>query len=30
MKIISYNVPYFANDFEMFDPWIALMFLIGL
>ena len=30
MRIISYNVSYFASDFEMFDPWTALMFLIRL
>ena len=30
MKMIDYNISYFANEFEMFDPWTALMFLIGL
>ena len=30
MKMIDYNVSYFASEFEIFDPWTALMFLIGL
>ena len=30
MKMIDYNISYFASEFEMFDPWTALMFLIGL
>ena len=30
MKMIDYNISYFASNFEMFDPWTALMFLIGL
>ena len=30
MKIISYNISYFASELEIFDPWTALMFLIGL
>ena len=29
MKMIDYNISYFASEFEMFDPWTALMFLIG-
>ena len=30
MKLIEYNIFYFASEFEIFDPWTALMFLIGL
>ena len=30
MKMVDYNISYFASEFEMFDPWTALMFLIGL
>ena len=30
MKIISYNMSYFASELEIFDPWTTLMFLIGL
>ena len=30
MKMIDYNISYFASEFEMFDPWTALIFLIGL
>ena len=30
MNIISYNISYFASELEIFDPWTALMFLIGL
>ena len=30
MKMIDYNISYFASEFEMFDPWTTLMFLIGL
>ena len=30
MKMIDFNISYFASEFEMFDPWTALMFLIGL
>ena len=30
MKMIYYNISYFASEFEIFDPWTALMFLIGL
>ena len=30
MKKIDYNISYFASEFEMFDPWTALMFPIGL
>ena len=30
MKMIDYNISYFASEFEIFDPWTALMFLIGL
>ena len=30
MKMIDYSISYFASKFEMFDPWTALMFLIGL
>ena len=30
MKMIDYNILYFASEFEIFDTWIALMFLIGL
>ena len=30
MKIISYNIFYFASELEIFDQWTALMFLIGL
>ena len=30
MKMIDYNISYFVSEFEIFDPWIALMFLIGL
>ena len=29
MEIISYNISYFASELEIFDPWNALMFLIG-
>ena len=28
--MIDYNISYFVNEFEIFDPWTALMFLIGL
>ena len=30
MKMIDYNISYFASEFEIFDLWTALMFLIGL
>ena len=30
MKIINYNISYFASELEVFDPWTTLMFLIGL
>ena len=30
MKMIDYNISYFVSEFEMFDPWAALMFLIRL
>ena len=30
MKMIDYNISYFASEFEMFDPWTALMFFIRL
>ena len=30
MEMISYNISYFASELEIFDQWIALMFLIGL
>ena len=30
MKMIDYNISYFASEFEIFDPRTALMFLIGL
>ena len=30
MKMIDYNISYFASEFEIFNPWTALMFLIGL
>ena len=30
MKMIDYHISYFASEFEIFDPWTALMFLIGL
>ena len=30
MKIIIYNIFYFASELEIFDPWTALMFLIAL
>ena len=30
MKRIDYNIFYFASEFEIFDLWTALMFLIGL
>ena len=30
MKMIDYNIFYFASEFEIFDLWTALMFLIGL
>ena len=30
MKMIYYNISYFTSEFEIFDPWTALMFLIGL
>ena len=30
MKMIYYNISYFASEIEIFDPWISLMFLIGL
>ena len=30
IKMIDYNISYFASEFEIFDPWTALMFLIGL
>ena len=30
MKMIDYNISYFASEFEIFDPLTALMFLIGL
>ena len=30
MKMIDYNISYFASEFEIFDPGTALMFLIGL
>ena len=30
MKMIDYNISYFASEFEIFDQWTALMFLIGL
>ena len=30
MKMIDYNISYFASEFEIFDPMIALMFLIRL
>ena len=30
MKIIGYNISYFASELEIFDPWTTLMFLIGL
>ena len=30
MKMIDYNISYFASEFEIFDPWTALMFFIGL
>ena len=29
-EMIDYNISYFASEFEIFDPWTALMFLIGL
>ena len=30
MKMIYYNISYFASEFEIFDTWTVLMFLIGL
>ena len=30
MKMIDYNISYFASEFEIFDPWTTLMFLIRL
>ena len=30
MKMIYYNISYFASEFEILDPGTALMFLIGL
>ena len=30
MKMIDYNISYFTSKFEIFDPWIALMFFIEL
>ena len=30
MKMIDYNISYFASEFEILDPGTALMFLIGL
>ena len=30
MKMIDYNISYFASEFEIFDPRTVLMFLIGL
>ena len=30
MKMIDYNISYFASEFEIFDPGTALMFLNGL
>ena len=30
MKLIDYNIFYFVSEFEIFDLWTALMFLIGL
>ena len=29
-EMIDYNISYFASEFEIFDPWTALMFFIGL
>ena len=30
MKMIDYNISYFVNEFEIFDPMTTLMFLIRL
>ena len=30
MKMIDYNIFYFASEFEILDPTTPLMFLIGL
>ena len=30
MKMIDYNISYFASEFDILDPRIALMFLIEL
>ena len=30
MKMIDYNISYFASEFEILDPGTTLVFLIGL